>query len=177
MLPGVKLGGAHFGRLILVEYVFAEGLAGYVHAGIEREAGVFPRGCSAAEALHVGVAELFQAGARALSEAFAGIAHDDAYGFARQESRHAYLEVGERHVGSEQQVPVAREDAFLADVEERDLAPVVEHAAQRGSRYVSHHCALIPALRARSATRVISASTNLSNSRGAIGDASTPSVA
>ncbi len=39
------------------------------------------------------------------------------------------------------------------------------------------YCGLIPALRASPAIRVISESTNLSNSAGAMGDASTPSAA
>jgi hypothetical protein len=119
----------HARRVLGVLDQLAERLGGHVDAAVDLIAGGFPGRGAALEQRHVGVAMGEQPPRGHFGQAFVTVDHDHAGGASRHQQRDPHLEPRQGRAGGEQQMALG-EDAFLAHVEQRDLAAVVEAALQ-----------------------------------------------
>ncbi len=112
--------------------VFAERLARHVDAGEQLETRRCPGGDAAVEDARHRVAVAGQDRGGAFGEAVVVVAQHDARRAARHQLRELQLEAAQRHRARQQQMAL-RKDQLLAHIDQRELAAVADHAAQRGA--------------------------------------------
>ena len=135
----VELVGADAGRAAGVLDEFAERLARHVHAGEQLEAGGGPGGVAAVEIGEIAVAGAGEDIGGARAEAVIVVDQHDARGAARHQRGEAQFEPAQRHVARPQQM-AAREDQFLAHIDQRQFAAVAEHGLDGGGGDGMKHC-------------------------------------
>ena len=131
--------GADPRRAVFVLDDLGERLARHMHAAIDREARSFPGRNPADEDRHIAPAAFAQPRRSALGEAGASIADDNRRGTAREQGRGDQFEPGKRQARRHQQMPIV-EAAFLARIDDRDLAAIVQPAPQFRRRDVARLC-------------------------------------
>ena len=103
-----------------------------MNAAIDRETRSLPSRDAAAEDRHIAPAAFDQPRRGAIGEPFTprdiSVADDNRRGAAREQGRGDQLEPGERQARRHQQMPIV-EAAFLARIDDRDLAAIVQPVA------------------------------------------------
>ena len=112
--------------------LLAERLGWHVDARVQLATGLSPRGATAVEHVHVGVAELAGLGSGALSDvALTVVAPDESDRSPRHQPGQVQLQRGQRHARGMEQMR-AEEDPLLARVEQREFLAIGEPLGQRG---------------------------------------------
>ena len=127
----VELLGADRGRAARVLDEFAERLARHMDAGEQFEAGRGPGGGAAVEKAEIVIAGGGEHRGGACAEAVIVVDQHDAGIFTRHQAGEAQFQPAQRHVARPQQM-AAREDQFLAHIDQRQFAAVAEHGFDGG---------------------------------------------